>query len=103
MRAENIARTEAHDAFSQARDEALEQMVEQTGIARDSIVRIWNTTKDERRREWHGTMEGQERQLGQSFEDGLGNQLRRPGDRQAPAETTINCRCTLTFRIAQAA
>jgi hypothetical protein len=103
MRTENIARTEAHDAFSAARLEALEQMVEQTGISRERIIRIWNVTRDKRLREHHATMSGQERKLGETFEDGLGNQLRRPGDPAAPANTKINCRCTETFRIAKAA
>lgn len=98
-RAADIARTEAHDAFSAARLEALEQMVEQTGIARERVTRIWNVTPDKRLRDHHATMSGQERKLGETFEDGLGNQLRRPGDRAAPAETVINCRCTETFRI----
>jgi len=102
-RAADIARTEAHDAFSAARLEALEQMVEETGIDRGRVIRIWNVTPDKRLRDWHATMSGQERKLGETFEDGLGNQLRRPGDRQAPAETVINCRCTETFRIAAAA
>ncbi len=103
MRTENIARTEAHDAFSRARQEALDQMIEQTGIDRDRVRRIWNATRDDRTRDWHASMQGQERGIVEPFEDGLGNALRWPGDRQAPPETTISCRCTTTWRLKEAA
>lgn len=103
MRAETIARTEAHEAFNAARDEAVEQMVEQSGIDPDRASRIWNVTRDGRERDWHATMHRQERKIGEKFVDGKGNQLMRPGDKNAPAETIIQCRCTLTFRIAPAA
>lgn len=103
MRAETIARREAHDAFSAAREEALEQMVKQTGLDRGRVIRIWNSTRDDRTRAWHESMQGQERGMGEVFEDGLGNALRRPGDPLAPAETIINCRCTTTWRLKQAA
>lgn len=99
LRSETIARTEAHRAYSEAREESLDQMVEQTGIAKERVVRVWNTVNDERRRKWHGTMQGQTSPIGGTFVDGLGNELRYPGDPEAPAETIINCRCPLTFRI----
>lgn len=99
MRSENIARTEALRATSGAREEALLQMIEQTGLPPERIRRVWNATRDARTRDAHRPMNGQEREIGASFEDGDGNALRWPGDPQAPAGTTINCRCTLTFRV----
>lgn len=99
MRSETIARTEAVRATSQAREEALQQMIEQTGIDPRRVQRVWNATRDARVRDAHRAMDSQRRLLGLTFEDGNGNQLRYPGDPQAPADTTINCRCTLTFEI----
>lgn len=99
MRADTIARTEALTAYSQAREEAVEQMVEQTGIARERVERFWNATHDDRVRGWHASMDGQTRPIGVPFTDGLGNSLMYPGDPTAPAETRINCRCPLSFRI----
>ena len=102
-RAETIARSEAHRAFSEAREESLEQMAEQTGIARERIRRVWHATDDKRTRDHHASMDGQERAMDEPFVDGLGNRLRYPGDPDAPANTVVNCRCPLTFRVLQAA
>lgn len=98
-RAETISRTEALRAYSQAREESLQQMLEQTGIDPRRVDRVWHAVHDNRVREWHLVMEGQRRPMGGRFRDGLGNWLLYPGDPGAPAETTINCRCTLTFSI----
>lgn len=99
MRSETIARTEAVRATSQAREETLDQMIEQTGIEIDRVIRIWNATRDNRVRDWHASMNGQKQGRKDVFIDGLGNRLRYPGDPAAPAATTINCRCGLTFSI----
>jgi hypothetical protein len=102
-RAETIARSEAGRAVAEAREEAVEQMAQKTGIARARITRIWHATGDDRTREWHEQMDGQRRSLDEPFVDGLGNRLRYPHDPSAPANTTINCRCPLTYEIADAA
>lgn len=98
-RAETIARTEAVRATSEAREESFDQMIEQTGLPVDQFERIWNPTRDRRTRDWHASMTGQRRGRNDPFVDGLGHRLRYPGDPAAPAETTINCRCGLTFSI----
>lgn len=103
MRSENIARTEALRAFSQAREEATEQMIAAGGIDRRRFIRVWRSVHDKRTRDWHASMDRQERGMDEAFVDGKGYRLRWPGDPSAPAETTINCRCTTTFRIAKAA
>ena len=103
MRAETIARTEGTTAASLARDESLQQMIDQTGIDTQRIEEIWNATRDKRTRDWHRSMNGQTVPHGGLFTDGLGNKLRRPGDPQSPAATRINCRCVKTFRIKPAA
>ncbi len=103
MRAETIARTEGLQATSEARDESVAQMIDQTGLAPERIVDIWNATRDKRTRDWHATMNGQKQPKGTPFVDGLGNRLRYPGDPQAPANTRINCRCAKTFSVLPAA
>jgi hypothetical protein len=100
LRAETIARTEGIRATSQAREEALDQMIEQSGIRVEQVTRIWTSTRDARVRDWHATMNGQRRSRTEPFKDGHGHLLMYPGDPRAPAETTINCRCALTFSIA---
>jgi Phage Mu protein F like protein len=99
MRSENIARTEAVRSTSLAQEEALQQMIEQTGIDSRRVEDVWNATRDKRTRDWHESMDGQRRPHGVPFEDGHGNRLRFPGDPEAAAETTINCRCARTFAI----
>lgn len=103
MRSETIARTEGVRATSEAREESLDQMLEQTGLSAEQVERIWNPTQDGRTRDWHASMKGQKRGKTEAFTDGLGNRLMYPGDPKAPAETTINCRCGLTFSIRPAA
>jgi hypothetical protein len=103
LRAETIARTEGGRATSQAREEALDQMIAQTGIAIERIERIWNPTRDKRTRDWHASMAGQRRGRNEPFVDGLGNRIRYPHDPAAAAETVINCRCGLTFSVLPAA
>lgn len=99
MRAETISRTEALTAYSQAREESLQQMMDQTGITSDRVNRIWHATHDKRVRNFHLSMDGQRRHVGEWFEDGHGNAVRYPGDPESAAETRINCRCTLGFEV----
>lgn len=101
-RSEVIGRTEALTAYSLAREESLQQMLGQTGIDQTRVVRIWHSTHDDRVRDWHATMEGQERPIGEPFVDGHGNEVRYPGDPLSAAETRINCRCTLGFEVSPA-
>lgn len=51
MRAETIARTEGVRATSEAREESLTQMIEQTQIDPARIERIWGVTRDKRLRD----------------------------------------------------
>lgn len=97
MRSENIARTEALTATSQARREAAEQMVEQTGQRRQDVERTWHRTHDGRTRDWHDSMEGQTVSMDEPYTDGDGERLMYPGDPSASGRTRINCRCTETY------
>lgn len=99
MRADNIARTEGVRATNEAREEASRQMMDQIGLDPAKFKRKWNATMDRRVRDFHASMNGQLRGKDEPFRDGHGNLLRYPGDPKAPAETTINCRCTLTFQV----
>lgn len=100
-RAETIARTESTRVTSLARDESYRQIADKLGIGHNRIIRVWNATEDDRTRDWHADMDGDEASLGQPFTDGLGNKLMFPGDPSAPAATVINCRCVITMRIAE--
>lgn len=95
MRAETIARTETTRVLNTARQETTMQVVESSGIPEDEVVRTWAATDDNRTRDTHAAMDGQERGLNEPFESPSGAQLMFPGDPSAPADETINCRCAV--------
>ncbi len=100
MRAETIARTESTRVTSQARTETYRQIAASLGIGDNRLIQTWVATEDDRTRDWHWTMDGDQVALNTPFIDGLGNSLMYPGDPLAPAETVCNCRCSITFSIA---
>jgi len=99
LRAETIARTESTRVTSLARREAFRQTVDDLGLDRSQIRRVWNATNDGRTRDSHRDMDGQEVAFDAPFISGLGNRLMYPGDPSAPAEDVINCRCVVTNRV----
>lgn len=100
-RAQVIARTETHTVLNMGRYEKVLQTAERAGLGPDAITGIWKAARDGRVRDSHGSMNGQRRGYGQPFTTGNGYRLRYPGDRSqgAPGSETINCRCTLGFKV----
>lgn len=97
-RAETIARTESMAALHEAQQQALNQAVESGAVAQENVSMIWRVSRDGPRpkgrvRDSHWAMKDQVVKMGEMFTDGDGNRLAYPGDPNAPAETTINCRC----------
>lgn len=89
FRSKRIAQTEIIGATNEGQLKAYaEAGVEQTE---------WLTAGDERVRDSHAIMDGQEVEMHQAFTSGLGSKLLYPGDRThgAPPEDVINCRCTI--------
>lgn len=64
------------------------------------MKKVWIATTDDRTREWHLDMDGQEVDLDEPFIDGNGNEIDYPGDPSAEPETVYNCRCSMYTRIA---
>jgi hypothetical protein len=93
FRADSIARTETIHALHEAQQQSIEQAIDAGAIDAGAVGFIWRTADDDRVREIHQVMDGQEVAYGEYFTDGDGNQLEYPGDPNAPPETTINCRC----------
>jgi len=98
-RASVIARTESHTAVNAARQEALLQSVEQSGIDPATVKREWRATRDKRTRDSHNEETGTKVGLQEPFVIN-GARLLHPGDRSlgAPAKETINCRCVTVTR-----
>jgi len=97
-RAETIARTETLTALHEAAEQSLQQAT-QEGIDPNDITRIWRTAGDDRVRDSHAEMDGEERGMNEPFVSGDGNMIFYPGDPAAPPEETINCRCWLETNI----
>jgi hypothetical protein len=98
-RAEVIARTEALRSVHQGAEEMYRQAIASGDLRPDMLSREWNTARDERVRESHSAMHGQVQPFGSPFVSGNGNLLNYPGDPEAPAEETIQCRCAVGTRI----
>ena len=94
-----IARTESIRAVHEANQEMLHQSVDSGELDQSRIVRTWVSAKDERVRDSHSSMNGQEVGFDQPFISGNGNFLMYPLDPNAPPEETIQCRCVATTRI----
>lgn len=99
FRANTIARTETMQATGEARREAMSQVLEDLNIPRGDIVRVWNSTLDDKTRDSHAAMDGQEVGLDEPFTSGNGIEIMFPGDPAAPPEEIINCRCVVTNRV----
>lgn len=63
------------------------------------MAKVWIATGDDRTRDWHLTLDGQEVARDENFTDGQGNELMYPGDPDAAPETTWNCRCSMRSHI----
>ena len=102
LRGDNIARTETLKAFNAGQDEALRQAIEEGHTSRENIVKVWSSTGDDRTRDGHLAMEGQEVGLDEAFVDPVtGDRLMYAGDTSLGAgpESVMNCRCAVLQRV----
>lgn len=99
-RSEVIGRTEAMRAVNQGNEETYRQAIAAGTIRADQLSREWRTRTDGRERRTHLLLNGQKRRWGETWvtENGV---LRYPGDPDAPAKETIQCRCAILTRIRQ--
>lgn len=105
LRGETIARTEALNAFNAAREEAFQQAVDTGNLSPQNIRKVWQSSGDERVREAHVDMNGQNVAINEPFQSPTGAQLMHPGDDSlgaGPADT-IQCRCSVVYKIDQIA
>jgi len=90
------ARTMVTGAENLGRLDSYERL-EEDGVV---MKKVWIATPDDRTREWHLDMDGQEVDLDEPFIDGNGNELDYPGDPTCDApETIYNCRCSMGTHI----
>lgn len=99
-RAEVIGRTEALRSVHQGNEAMYQQAIDDKTIDPERIERKWVTRLDGRERKTHLFLNGQKRAWGEVWTTKNGV-IKYPGDPDAPASETIQCRCALTTRIKQ--
>jgi uncharacterized protein YajQ (UPF0234 family) len=101
LRGETIARDQALTSLNKSEYEATTQMVENGVVDERDVKRFWDSAGDNRTRESHREMDGQERGLNEPFVTPDGARLMHPGDSSLGAgpEETINCRCKVRLQI----
>lgn len=87
-----FARTAVTGAQNAGRVERLRE-AQDMGI---QVRKVWLATLDERTREEHADLDGQERDIDKPFETS-GYTIDYPGDPDAAPEMVYNCRCTLIY------
>lgn len=85
-----IARTEAHRIQCKAAMDAQNKAKEKGA----DVVKQWDASLDKRTRDSHRKVDGEIRELDESFSNGL----KYPGDPNGRPEEVINCRCALLQR-----
>lgn len=89
VRARTVARTEGTRAYNRGASEVVDLLGEDAPGWKE-----WLATRDPRTRDDHWLADGQVVRVDSVFMVG-GHPLRYPGDENAPASQTVNCRCTL--------
>jgi hypothetical protein len=87
-RPEVIARTETGRVASVTQND----VIAEAGL---DVIQIWLTARDDRVRDSHEELEGEEREIGEEFSPGL----KFPRDPDGPPEETIQCRCSRLLRL----
>lgn len=100
-RGEVIARTETLTSLAAGRDEGMRQLVETGAVRAEQVTKMWRATGDQRTRDTHADMDGQEVTLDGLFVSPSGARMAYPGDTEngAPPEETIQCRCYSEVRV----
>ena len=97
-RAEVIARTEALRSVHAGTEELYRQAIDAGHVQEQELERTWVAAADERTRASHQNLNGMKRGINETF-PGQDGELKYPGDPDAPASETIQCRCSLATRI----
>lgn len=98
-RSETIAQTEALSAVHQGNAEMYQQAIDSGSLKAEDIQREWHTARDPKVRDTHDSMNNQKRAHEEPFTTGAGVSLMYPGDRSAPANERVRCRCAVSTRL----
>jgi len=90
---DNFARTAVTGAQNAGRIDRMHQ-AQNMGIR---VRKKWLASHDDRVRDSHAQLDGQEAEVDEDFVTINGNHIAFPGDPSAPPEEVYNCRCTLLY------
>ena len=63
------------------------------------VKKVWLATSDNRTRDWHAELDGEQKEVDEPFKNELGD-IMYPGDPEAEDPANVyNCRCTLTYEV----
>lgn len=98
-RGENIARTEATQAFHAAQDHSFGQGISSGHVPADKVTKTWHSASDERVRFSHTVLDGQTVGMDDVFVSPIGSMMKHPGDTSlgAQAADIVQCRCRLSY------
>lgn len=100
-RADNIARTEANQAFHAAQDHSFRQGIGSGHVQPDKLTKTWHASADDRVRFSHTVLNGQVVGMDDVFVSPIGSMMKHPGDTSlgaVPADI-VQCRCRMTYRM----
>lgn len=98
MRGQIIARNEAFEAQASARHEAMRQVRERPDV--EAVTKRWQLGFPVQHRDNHVALAGRKvADLEDRFDLGGGLTALHPHDADLPAGETINCRCSLVYRV----
>lgn len=99
LRGETIGRTEALQSLHQAAFEAMQQAIDAGQVDADLVYGVWFDSRDFRVRDTHQSINKKRVRWGTPWVTSRGNQLRFPGDPNAPAEEVVACRCHALWKV----
>jgi ribosomal protein L19E len=97
-RGDMIGRTEAIRSLNQSQLEAARQAIDAGQVDSQAVTKKWLATKDNRTRDTHQSLNGQEVGINEMFVSQSGARLAFPGDPNAPAAESVACRCSMVIR-----
>ncbi|CAL8972858.1 hypothetical protein RHODGE_RHODGE_01024 [Rhodoplanes serenus] len=98
-RADVIGRTEAMRALHRSQIEAFEQAIGLGQVDEAAVTKVWRSSSDARVRDSHRALHGKAVGFRAAFVSPSGARLQFPGDPDAPASETVQCRCWMSVRI----
>ena len=98
-RGEFVGNMEGQSAMNAGISQSVDQAIGTGDVDPSWVSKTWITMDDGKVRPSHRTMDGQTVAIDDNFTSGYGVELRYPGDEDADASETANCRCLMSVSV----